>query len=336
MLDGSDQALPAAEYLAACAAAADAMARAGAAGSPGLRAMRHDLAGCGATLLCILPPAGCFWGLPCRGTDREREWADACSLQPAFVDALRALARGRGGLAGLPPAFAGGCRIVGPERDIEVGSKAGDPPGSRLLPWLVPTDGVPEACARLQRHIEQLGVFAALPAKAAPGAGDAAPDLWLSPKLLTLFAPDHGRGILGAGRSGEALAALEEALRDVDEPALREQLSPCLLAEQTVRLRYPIPDPSSPAPAGRRAGLAASLFARSANGPGELERVALLRAQLLRRLGWPTGVDLLRRAAEPTLHRAVLAGRPPWAALEDEVRALLQAARGRYPVLFES
>jgi hypothetical protein len=64
--------------------------------------------------------------------------------------------------------------------------------------------------------------------------------------------------------------------------------------------------------------------------------VALLRAQLLRRLGWPTGVDLLRRAAEPAMHRAMLSSRPPWAVLEDEVQALLQAARSRYPVIFES
>lgn len=335
MLDGAEQALPAAQYLADCETAAASMAQAGTVGSPGLRALRHDLAGCGATLLCVLPPAGCFWGLPCRGTDREREWADACSLEPAFVAALRALGRGRGGLAGLPPAFAGGCRIVGPERDIEVGSKAADHPGSRLLPWLVATEAVPAACARLERHIEQLGLFAALPARAAPGTSATVDDLWLSPTLLRLFAPDHGRGILGATHSGGALAGLEEALRDLDEPALRKALSPRLLAEETIRLRYPIPDPVA-VPAGRRVGLAASLFSRSAAGPDELERVALLRAQLLRRLGWPTGVDLLRRAAEPAMHHALLFGRPPWAALEDEVQALLQAARLRYPVLFES
>ncbi|MBK9362874.1 MAG: hypothetical protein IPM99_18095 [Rubrivivax sp.] len=335
MLDGAEHPLSAAQYFAACVSAADIMAGAGTAGSPGLRVMRHDLAGCGATLLCVLPPAGCFWGLPCRGTDREREWADACSLEPAFVDALRALARGRGGLAGLPPAFAGGCRIVGGERDIEVGAKAADPPGSRLLPWLVATDVVPAACARLGRHIEQLGSFAALSAKASQGAGAEADDLWLSPKLMRLFAPDHGRGILGAASSGGALAALEDALHDLDESALRDELSPRMLAEETIRLRYPIPDPAA-APAGRRAGLAPSLFARAGAGPGELERVALLRAQLLRRLGWPTGVDLLRRTAEPRLHSAMLSGRPPWAALEHEVQALLQAARGRFPVLFES
>ncbi len=334
MLDGAERALPAAQYLADCTAAAALMAQAGAAGSPGLRALRHDLAGCGATLLCVLPPAGCFWGLPCRGTDGEREWADACSLEPAFVAALRALARGHGGLAGLPPAFAGGCRIVGPERDIEVGRKAEDHPGSRLLPCLVPTEAVPAACARLERHIEQLGLFAALPAQAAPDASAAAADLWLSPTLLKLFAPDHGRGVLGAASSSGALAGLEEALRDLDEPALRKALSPRLLAEETIRLRYPIPDPAA-APAGRPVGLA-SLFARGAAGPGALERVALLRAQLLRRLGWPTGVDVLRRAAEPAMHRAMLSSRPPWAVLEDEVQALLQAARSRYPVIFES
>ncbi|MBT9525410.1 MAG: hypothetical protein IV105_09155 [Rhizobacter sp.] len=301
----------------------------------GVAAYRLDLPSAGVCVLSFFPPQGAFWGIPYRPTQAGHEWEESVRVAPQFAAAVvSALNAYYGDLGSAQAAFVR-FPVLGREHPIEIGANSVQPSPTRVQSLCVPLDdaAVASACERFVRYVEQLNRFALLRRDASDSASSPEWEMGIHAELRTLFSRDHARGVFGRETSSGAIVALTEALERVSADQAQAWLTPDALAQEFVRFRYPIP---VPAPVRRTTrGFSFGLALPDATFPDDLCRVALLRAKLIRKWGWPTWLHNLIISNKPELHSAMLAGRPAWADLEQEVEAILEASRLRFPVMFE-